>query len=69
MLPTNLFSTITFTSHYVVNKWGRQPYSKAQKDIDFTMEHEVEGKFYLLDIGIGRTSDGTLQRYIHRENT
>ncbi|CAH8579144.1 unnamed protein product [Schistosoma curassoni] len=44
-------------------------FSKVHKDIEFTMEHEVDDKFHFLDIGIRRTSDGTLQRHIHRKNT
>ncbi|CAH8477181.1 unnamed protein product [Schistosoma mattheei] len=44
-------------------------FSKVHKDIEFTMEHEVDDKFHFLDIGISRTSDGTLQRHIHRKNT
>ncbi|CAH8446164.1 unnamed protein product [Schistosoma bovis] len=33
------------------------------------MDHEVEDKFHFLDILIRQTSDGTLQRHIHRKNT
>lgn len=43
-------------------------FSKAHDDIDFTMEHEAEGKFHFLDIEIQQTSDGTLQRRIQRKN-
>ncbi|VDO72313.1 unnamed protein product [Schistosoma mattheei] len=44
-------------------------FNKAHKDIEFTMEQEVEGKFHFLDIGIKRTSDGTIHRHIHHKNT
>nr|CAH8822876.1 unnamed protein product [Trichobilharzia regenti] len=44
-------------------------FNGAHANIDFTMEHESDGKFHFLDIAMERLEDGSLQKSIYRKPT